>query len=668
MRNWETFARFQNESVDLFRKVLDGTVRIPSRQEVINRTKVVIINDVSSGDNNAIYSSPETLFEGLYRMDGDGNYQNNKSFFKKTGRYPSIPTVYQLRDATANSFQVQVNKSGYSTRWATLSAKQNEFNTLFPSQYTGDIYAGRHENGWVVYNPYKTNQTASGTIPFKYNTSDSIRLTLSQYTAGVIKETASLLKVYLNNYQDEFNTGLKTDVIRIYGSAAQPTFTYAERGNHQASTLSAVWSGGIYTLTINHNGPLDITINCSGTATGRLTSFTSATIYPPALPAVYLGSRQYEAEVFDYKNISGVVTSGYSGAIRNYTGQGYLNFGTNASAAIRDTVNVESAGSYSLAIRYTVTGANVSSVALFVNNNQVASPNFTATSDLSNWNTVTQNLTLNQGVNVIELRALSATSQSLYIDNIVVAPTNTGSGVWFEAECGNVGSLFNTHQSATASAGRYITVQPGNNSTDTPPLSVNGQVSYSFTINNAGTYNLWARLRTPSASDDSYWIKIDNGSWIAWNNIPTSTVWNWNYFQSTNLQVGSHTLYVAYREDGTDMDKIYMGTNFPIDLGGDASNCITARLSSAQGVDSVAVVKTIQLYPNPAHSSLLLHLQPVWKKGSLVVISDANGKTVFSRKTKSNIEVFDISHLQSGVYFVKVYDKGQHFSDKFIKN
>ena len=37
------------------------------RQEVIDRTKVVIINNVNSGSNDA-GTVPETLFEGLYRM------------------------------------------------------------------------------------------------------------------------------------------------------------------------------------------------------------------------------------------------------------------------------------------------------------------------------------------------------------------------------------------------------------------------------------------------------------------------------------------------------------------------------------------------------------------------------------------------------------------------
>jgi hypothetical protein len=219
-----------------------------------------------------------------------------------------------------------------------------------------------------------------------------------------------------------------------------------------------------------------------------------------------------------------------------------------------------------------------------------------------------------------------------------------------------------TFTGGRSAAGRYITVQPGNNSSDSFP-GIIGQASYPFTINTAGTYNLWARMRTPSANDDSYWIKIDNGSWLAWNNIPTSTVWNWDFFHSFNLATGSHVLYVAYREDGTDLDKIYIGTDFPTDYGENAPTC-NGRIDTGQGVDTAVVVNTIQLFPNPAHSSLSLRS----KTGSLVVIFDANGRTVFSKKTKANIEAFDISQLQSGVYFVKVYDKGQHFSGKFIKN
>ncbi len=217
-RRWEFYPQFHNVNIDLFRKIIDGTIRIPSRQEVINRTKVVIINDINSGSNQDQYSSPQTLFEGLYRMDGDGNYELNRSFFKKTGRYPAIPTVFQLDDVPANSFQVKINKSAYATRWPNITAKTNELNSLFPSEYTGTLYAGRHENGWVIYNPLKVDQTASANIPFKYNTCSSMDLTFSQYTGAVVKETANQVDLYLNNYDQVLNTGLKTDIIRINGS------------------------------------------------------------------------------------------------------------------------------------------------------------------------------------------------------------------------------------------------------------------------------------------------------------------------------------------------------------------------------------------------------------------------------------------------------------------
>jgi hypothetical protein len=429
MRRWETFPQFDNVSVDIFRKILDGTVRIPSRREVIDRTKFVIVNNINSGSNDDIYSSPETLFEGLYRMDGDGNYEYNKTFFKKTGRYPTIPTVYQLDDADAQSFQVQVNRSAYSTRWPTISSKVTEFNSLFPEEYTGDIYVGRHENGWVTYNPYKTGQTASGSIPFKYNTCDHMELTYSQYTAGVIEEYPDQVTFYLSNYDNVLDTGLKTDVIKIYGSSSEPTYSWYDRASHQASTVTKSWSSGVFTLTVQHNGSLDITVNCAGTATGRLTDYTPAVLATPAKPLIYTGPLQYEAECFDYKYITGIVKGGYSEPVRNYTGQGYLRFGTNSAASVRDYVKVLKDGTYRLETKYSVTGANINTIDLYVNGTKVATPTFNQTATLSDWAINKQDINLNAGENTIEFKANAAGASSIYFDNIVVVPTVYGDGV-----------------------------------------------------------------------------------------------------------------------------------------------------------------------------------------------------------------------------------------------
>lgn len=418
-RRWELFPHFKNIHLDIYRKIVEGSFRILDRKEVIDRTKVVIVNDTTSGDDRNKYSSPETLFSGLYLMDDDGTYMNQNSWYKKSGRYPAIPTVWKLNDSLASTFQVQVNRSSYNSRWPNVTAKVNEFNSLFPQEYTGDIYAGRQENTWVTYNPYKTNKTASGNIPLKYNTCSALNVTYSQFTSGVIKEYANKLDIYLTNY-DTPTAGLKTNVIKITGASAVPTFTFKDRGEHPASTLNGVWLDGVYTLTVNHNGPLDISVNCSGNNSGRLTSYKTATIQAPAAPPVYTGPLQYEAEHFDFRGIAGQTANGIGGAIRNYQGLGYLNFGTGASASVRDQVNVPTAGVYRLQTRYSLASGSVSNIDVYVNGVRVATPTFTATSSTSTWAVNQQTINLNAGKNTIEYRATGTRSSAIYFDNFTL--------------------------------------------------------------------------------------------------------------------------------------------------------------------------------------------------------------------------------------------------------
>ncbi len=485
-RRWGTFPQFDNFSIDLFRKVLDGTIRIPTREEVIDRTKVVIVNDVNTGSNDDIYSTPETIFEGHISMDG--NYEHNMSFFKKTGQYPTIPTVFQLDDSLANSFEVKINKTDYSNRWPSISDKMEELSTIFPEKYTGDIFAGRHENGWVIYNPYKekTPKTANGTIPFKYNTSDSIEFTLWQYTSGVMKEYSDKLNIYLSNF-DEYNTSLKTDIIKIYGCDSEPSYSYEDRADHPASELTKEWTNGTFTLTVKHNGPLDLTINCAGTATGRLTDYSSANIIAPEKPAIYTGPRQYEAECFDYKNINEIITGGNNRNIRNYTGQGYCRFGTNASASVRDTVYALRNGTYMLKTRYSVTGGNVNTVDLYVNGVKTNTPSFTETETLSEWDINTQSVELNAGKNVIEFKANATGAYNVAIDNIVITQGNNNGVYHFENDIATT--------NASTPPAELITIRSGSagvvSYTDIDNVSSNCFKSYtSGSINGTGIANL----------------------------------------------------------------------------------------------------------------------------------------------------------------------------------
>ena len=415
-RNWECFPQFVNINIDMFRKIIDKTIRIPSRKEVIDRTKVVILQDVYSGDDNAKYSSPKNLHEGLYLRDDDGNLWDNHCYFKKTGRYPTIPVAFELCDDVANSFQYKINQSTFEGAWSDVNTKVGKFNRWFPQEYTGELYAGRIENGWVVYNGLAGIRNAA--IPFKYNTCDKMELAYSKYTVSVIKEYANKLTFYMNNYDPSGSS--KTEVIKIYGCTSKPTHSVSSRANGTAQ-VSENWKEDVYTLTVTHNGPLDLTVNCSGKATDRLTVSTAASIQIPASPQIYQGAYQYEAECFDFKNVTKRVTKGDSEPIRNYTAQGYINFGTSSAAAVRDAVTALEDGVYTIRIRYRAPSATVNTVDMYINNTKVGTPEFAQTdNDNTVWNTALMSVSLRKGANTFELKANSSGAGDLYLDNIVI--------------------------------------------------------------------------------------------------------------------------------------------------------------------------------------------------------------------------------------------------------
>lgn len=162
---------------------------------------------------------------------------------------------------------------------------------------------------------------------------------------------------------------------------------------------------------------------------------------------------------------------------------------------------------------------------------------------------------------------------------------------WLEAECAQVGSLWNRVTDTAASNSQYATIQPGNNSTASAPASATGHIVFPINVTTAGTYRLNARVLGPNANDDSFWVRMDSGSWIMWNNW-WNTAWIWTQLPNTfSLGTGNHTLTIAYREDGARLDKINLstGTGLPSGMGSAATNCSTGTtLSVSPNAVSVA--------------------------------------------------------------------------------
>ncbi len=126
--------------------------------------------------------------------------------------------------------------------------------------------------------------------------------------------------------------------------------------------------------------------------------------------------------------------------------------------------------------------------------------------------------------------------------------------VGLEAENAAVTSPMQVQNDSTASGGRYVTVQSGYNSTSSAPTT--GHAVFTVTITTAGTYRLNALIIAPTVNDDSFWVKVDSGSFLNWNDLAIKTTWTWATVRDYSLSAGTHTVTFAYREDGARLDKI----------------------------------------------------------------------------------------------------------------
>ncbi|WP_198661663.1 thrombospondin type 3 repeat-containing protein [Lewinella sp. IMCC34183] len=153
----------------------------------------------------------------------------------------------------------------------------------------------------------------------------------------------------------------------------------------------------------------------------------------------------------------------------------------------------------------------------------------------------------------------------------------TGDGYTLEAECAQLGTNFLIVEDAAVSNGKYVLYR-GPQSTKTPPADL-PENRIRFTVSNAaaGSYHLFARANANDPGTDSYWVRVNGGSWTAWNNWRTYGQFTW--FEVTGspvtLKDGTNIIDFAYREDHTRLDKIYLSLSsvLPSGLGGSDITC-----------------------------------------------------------------------------------------------
>ncbi|MBR4591561.1 MAG: hypothetical protein IKO36_13025, partial [Bacteroidaceae bacterium] len=438
-RNWGTFDCFDNGWIDMFRKIIDGTMYIPTRQEVVERTKVAIINDISADEDGTnlkknAYAAPDDLYDGLYKQNDvmnsrdNGQVDGNHLFLKSTGRYRAIPVLIDCYDAVSQNIPVKMNRSDYNanTTWANQQAKVNAFNNQYPSVSSGDLFVSRFKNKLITYYPYsyiRAANTASATIPLQYNTCTSLGLEYYKFGNGVIEEHSDYIDIYLNNYRMDTTT-VVTDIITINGASSRPSCSYYNKSRCVGSTAavndySETWSNGVYTLRVPHNGPVDIRISCSGSNSRTATDAITRTAINPnsiAKPAPYYGPLTIEAENMDFKNIKeNIINQYYSNyqSTRGHSAMGFQIMGTNKEAALRNNVKLNRTGKYNISVRYMADSANG---ALDINVNGNSKAAILPATKTNEWKTAEVIADLNEGQNEVVYKNVGGTN--VFIDNV----------------------------------------------------------------------------------------------------------------------------------------------------------------------------------------------------------------------------------------------------------
>ena len=150
---------------------------------------------------------------------------------------------------------------------------------------------------------------------------------------------------------------------------------------------------------------------------------------------------------------------------------------------------------------------------------------------------------------------------------------------YLESECATIGSNWQTVDDPSAAGGQYLVYPNGTgNSPNRPPTNPADHVTFSVNLTTPGPYNVLARLRAPTSSDDSFWVRVNDGAWEKWTGGVKTVPWAWKKImnRSYTLTAGLNTVTFAHREDGTQLDKLYVTTtDTPPDGVGEADTLCT---------------------------------------------------------------------------------------------
>ena len=141
-------------------------------------------------------------------------------------------------------------------------------------------------------------------------------------------------------------------------------------------------------------------------------------------------------------------------------------------------------------------------------------------------------------------------------------PNEEAERVWLEAEEGWLQAPMKVQSDRHAAGWQYVESDETDSREEAPS---GGRALYDFDVSAAGPFYVWGRVLAKDDEHDSFWMRMDEGKWIRWNNLEAGRTWSWQRLHDSDsdgrvvhfeLEEGRHTLEVAYREEDAKLDKL----------------------------------------------------------------------------------------------------------------
>ncbi|AIG43443.1 TPA: NPCBM/NEW2 domain-containing protein [Streptococcus suis] len=184
----------RNEESPLYSTVIENFFKYvinnpaPSKEEVLAATKIVINGNLSSKRDGHFYVDINTV--------------THQSPLYTTGRYGVIPAVPSsissevLNSKLPDHIQVVSLNDG---RMSSAANRRNLLNSLYPEEYTGNIFGDEIDKRAFIYN-YEYNRDNDQTGSFELNGKE-FDVTLKSHSFSIVEDIVTGLNIKQNNFR-----------------------------------------------------------------------------------------------------------------------------------------------------------------------------------------------------------------------------------------------------------------------------------------------------------------------------------------------------------------------------------------------------------------------------------------------------------------------------------